>query len=613
VTSQTERTSSFLASAIQVVSAALLVVALLLIQTLIGGTRLIFAFPAYALIALVGILSLGSLFRARPKSDQLCLWSAVLFFGYVLCEAVYSPLPYEARFDIYPVLAGVVVYFFTSCVLTSPRARTSIMACLLVAAMAHVLVGLIQFRGANNFMPISFLQRFDYGWRASGFYICPNHLAGLLEVLGIFGISIVCWSRWPVWSKLLVGYAVLVCYTGLILTGSRGGYLSVAASLLVFGVLSVGILRATGSAALLRLGIAGAIAAVLAMTAALSLIRHSDHLSERTNNILDYRNMRLELWQAALEQWKQSPLLGTGSRTYLVYGRKYRSERMQMDPIYAHNDYLQLLAEYGIVGAGTFLVFLAAHSRRGWIEAQRLGPKRISISHRLASNSMALNVGALCALAAYIVHSIFDFNLHIPANVLVLAFVFGIIANPGVIYEAAEPAPARSLIFWRVLIVAVAAILAVQVWRLAPGEYFAEKARAALRDSRFLSTIAFANQGLRYEKRNPLLYYYLGRGRALEGDLQRDAQAAASFYKAALPAYAKARELAPLDRTYIVELALTCDSLRQFEDAEALFGEARALDPRSTSVKAYYQAHLDRWKAEASAPKENPETVSPPK
>ena len=128
--------------------------------------------------------------------------------------------------------------------------------------------------------------------------------------------------------------------------------------------------------------------------------------------------------------------MDTGSGTYLVYGRKYRTEQMQLDPIYAHNDYLQLLSEYGIVGAVTFLgIFFAVHWRHGWIDARRLGPKRIAISRRLASNAMAMNTGALGALAAYVVHSMFDFNLHIPANVLLLAFVFGIIANPGVTRE----------------------------------------------------------------------------------------------------------------------------------------------------------------------------------
>jgi O-antigen ligase len=582
--------------AVEILSAALLVVVLLSIQALIGGTRLLFAFPAYGLLAIAGLLSIVCLRSVKPKPDQICLWSAVLFFGYVLVRATLSPLPYLARTDIYSVLAGLVVYLLTCCVLTSAKTRMSILACLLAAALAHVLVGAIQFRSGNNFMPISFLQRFDYGRRASGFYVCPNHLAGLLEVLGIFGLSIVCWSRWPVWSKLLIGYAAAVSYLGVILTGSRGGYLSTAASLLVFAVITLAILREGGSALLLRIGAAGAVIAAIGITSAFFLVHQSDFLSDRAKNVLDYKNMRLDMWRAATEQWKQSPLIGTGSRTYLVYGRKYRTEQMQLDPIYTHNDYLQLLSEYGIVGAVTFLGFFLVHLRRGWIDARRLGPKRIAVSHRLASNAMALNAGALCALAAYAVHSVFDFNLHIPANVLLLAFVFGIIANPAVTYENNPSQPVRGLIFWRVVMFILAAVLVWQVWRLTPGEYFAEKARAAVRDYRFLSAVDFARKGLGYESENPLLFYYLGRARVVGGDSQQSPEASASYYEAAVPAFAKARELAPLDKTYTIELALTYDALSRFNEAEWFYYEARALDPRSTSTNRYYQAHLERWK-----------------
>jgi hypothetical protein len=323
-------------------------------------------------------------------------------------------------------------------------------------------------------------------------------------------------------------------------------------------------------------------------------------LSERTN-ILDYKNMRVDLWHAAVEQWKLDPLIGTGSRTYLVYGRKFRTDRMQLDPVYTHNDYLQLLAEYGIAGAGAFLLFFGVHARRGWISAQRLGRKRIAISHRLASNTMALNIGALGALAAYAVHSIFDFNLHIPANVLLMAFVFGIIANPGVARDSEQSALA-GLMFWRIVMFVLAAFLGFQVWRFAPGEYYAERSRIALRDYQFISATGFGLKALEYEKENPIIYYNLGRARALGGNLFRDPEVSRSFYEAAVPALAKARELAPLDKTYSTELALTYDKLARFPEAEWLHLEALALDPKSTSTRRYYEAHLKQWSDSGKTP-----------
>ena len=245
----------------------LVVVALLSIQALIGGTRLVFAFPAYGVLAAAGVIGLLAFRKTKPWPDQLCLLSAVLFFGYILIRASFSPDAYLARFDIYSVLAGLVMYLLTACVLTDPKTQLIILLCLIAGGLGHVLVGAIQFHHADNWMPLAFLQRFDYGRRASGFYICPNHLAGLLEVLGLFGLSVTLWSRWPVWAKLLIGYATMMCYLGAILTGSRGGYLSVLFSLLVFLLLSFHLARAAGSALQMRIGAGALVMAALAALA----------------------------------------------------------------------------------------------------------------------------------------------------------------------------------------------------------------------------------------------------------------------------------------------------------------------------------------------------------
>lgn len=599
-------TASRLSRRTEILSTVLLVAVFLSIQVLIGGTRLLFALPAYGLLAIVAVLSLGSLRSVKPVPDKLCLLSAFLFFGYIELRALLSPDPYLASFDFYSVLGGLIVYLFTTCIFTSAKTRMSILACLLAAALAHVVIGVIQFSNGNNFMPISFLQRFDYGRRASGFYVCPNHLAGLLEVLGIFGLSLICWSRWPVWGKLLTGYATVVCYAGVILTGSRGGYLSVAASILVFAVLSFGILHAGGANFPRRIGGAVLVATVASLAVAGLLIHKSDDLSERAKNILDDKNMRLDLWQAAIEQWKLEPLLGTGSRTYQFYGRKFRTEQMQRDPIYVHNDYLQLLCDYGIIGVAMFAAFFASHLYRGLVNAHRLGSERIASSRQLVNNTMALNVGALGALGAYVVHSIFDFNVHIPANVLLMGFAFGILANPGVPRDKIDKGPEPEAIFLRLFLCVLGLLLGIQVCRLGPGEYYAERARVALRNRHSLWTVAFALKGLNFEKHNPNLFYYLGRARVLAGDAQPTAQARASFYQTALTSYEQARKLAPLDETYALELAFTLDALQRYDEAEWMYEQALDLDPKSISTRRYYEAHINRWQGSGTTTQDGP-------
>ena len=588
-----------------------LAVAFIACQVLIGGTRLLFAFPAYGVLALVGLVSVWAMGRGRLSADRLSLAATMVFFAYVLGRACFSPDAYLARFDIYSALAGLLVYFVTATVLTDSKKRMLLLVPLLVAGVAHVVIGAIQFRNGDNWMPTSFLQRFDYGRRASGFYVCPNHLAGLLEVLGVFGLSLTLWSRWPVWSKLLAGYATLICYIGLILTGSRGGYLSTLFSLFVFAILSLRIARAAGSTLYFRIGVAGLVLVIIAATGAFLVIKNNDYLVDRTKAVADNKDIRVEFWRAAWTQWETSPLRGPGRRTKMYFGRRFRSETVQMDPVYVHNDYLQLLAEYGVIGGVVFAIFFGAHLRTGLISARRLGPRRIRISHRVRSNAMALNLAALAALAAYAVHSFFDFNLHIPANMLLMAFVFGILANSGV-QDETKPVHPAGLMFSRFGLGALALLLGVQVFRLAPGEWYAEEARTALRDRQPLVAMKCALTGLKNEQRNPQLFYYLGRALYQSGEGQPAGTARESFYAAALPAYESAHRLAPLDETYLLELAFTLDSLSRYAEAEWLFGEARQLDPKSGARQHYYEAHLEKWRGKAEPNAAEPVAPEPP-
>lgn len=578
-----------LTRAVESTCVALAAIAFAGIQVFIGGERLLFSLPAFAVIGFAGVLSFLMLRAARPPADRLCLVTAGIFFGYVLARAWFSPVEYIARADIYSVLGGLLVYGLFAFFVTDARIRISFVALLLLFAVAHVVIGAVQFRDGTNFMPIDFLQRFDYGPRASGFYVCPNHLAGLLEVLGVFALSIACWSRWPFWGRLIVGYLAVLCYGGLLITGSRGGYLSGLAGMAVFAFLSLLVLRRAGAGWSWKVGSAGAVAAVIgAVTLALALQR-SDILAQRAGSILERDNPRLDLWEAAVQQWQLQPLIGTGSGTYLYYGRQFRTERMQMDPVEVHNDYLHLLAEYGLLGGLGAIVFVGVHVRRGVRSYQRLGPRRVAVSDRPTSNALALNIAALASVAAYAVHSVVDFNLHIPANVLLLAFVFALLANAGVPREHSPPRLPRGQLFWRISVPLLGIFVVVQAARLLPGEYYLEKARVAVRDLQPGPAALFALRGLQSERENPFLFYQLGAARVLAGDSMREKEAAESFYRSAAEAFAEARRLAPRDQTFALELAFVRDKLGEFDRADELYRAALALDPRSISVRRYYE------------------------
>ena len=247
---------------------------------------------------------------------------------------------------------------------------------------------------------------------------------------------------------------------------------------------------------------------------------------------------------------------------------------------------------YGAVGLIAFLLFFLTHCRRGWIDARQLGPKRVAQTRSLTSNALALNTGALGAVAAIALHSVVDFNLHIPANVLVLAFVFGTLANSGTERENDASGAFPGLMVGRCFLFGIAAILGLAVWRFAPGEYYAERARMAVRDRQPLAAIGFARKGLAFEHQNPLLFSYLGRGQSLAAASWSDPKAKASFYLAALQSFESAQRLAPLDKTYLLELAFTCDALGRFAEAEWRFQEAMALDPKGNCDAGNITRHI---------------------
>jgi hypothetical protein len=388
----------------------------------------------------------------------------------------------------------------------------------------------------------------------------------------------------------------------LLLTGSRGGYLSTIASVIVFGVISLWLSRQRGTASFWRIGAVGGAVAVVIAVAVILGIGKNDYLSGRAQNIFETQNMRVDLWRAAIQQWKLAPAFGTGSGTYLYYGRQFRTDRMQVDPVRAHNDYLDLLAEYGCAGAALFLVFLVAHLRNGLAKVARAAERRMAQSRRMLSNGLALQIGAVAAVSAYIVHSAFDFNLHIPANVLLMAFVFGILANPANDRSEKTLRPTWPVMFWRLLPSAIAVIVVVQCIRLIRGEYFAERARTALRRNHAGTTIHLAESALETERKNPNLYDYIGRAQLMRADARTKPDEKPWFYQRALTAFEDGRKLAPLDEDFSLQLGYTYDKLGRFTEAEWMYYNALRLDPRSIWAKHFYQAHLDLWRGANQTP-----------
>jgi len=228
-------------------------------------------------------------------------------------------------------------------------------------------------------------------------------------------------SRLKPLTKIFLGYACLILVVGIGLTLSRGGWIATFSALLVFlaAVLRLRRHRTTALIAVLSLACIGGLFISKSVVGRARL--------QRAFNYESKANVRFAIWETAWDMWLDHPATGVGPGHFDRRYREYRSHELQARPERAHNDYLNTLADLGVVGLGLGLAVigaLMASSRRNW--ARIFGELGEDSSQR--SDRLALNLGLSCALVAMLLHALFDFPAHIPGLALLFAFLMGILA-----------------------------------------------------------------------------------------------------------------------------------------------------------------------------------------
>jgi O-antigen ligase len=203
-------------------------------------------------------------------------------------------------------------------------------------------------------------------------------------------------------KRLLFLTAIGLMGVALVMSGSRGGLVALLAEI----VFVIFISRRTQTKEQLVLKIALAAVLVATIVGGTILIGGDSTLTRIAETAVskDPTSSRTQIWATTWEIIKQNPVFGAG---WGALGAAYT----QFDPLngrdrveQAHNDYLQLLADAGIIGLiiGAFFVFALA--REGWRRLESKDDFRRGVA-----------VGALAGCFAILVHSVFDFVLHIPA------------------------------------------------------------------------------------------------------------------------------------------------------------------------------------------------------
>ena len=315
---------------------------------------------------------------------------------------------YNTRMELLLLVSDLVLFFLAVQAFRTLQDWRGFVWFGMVLGFLVGIFGILQHLTFNG--KLYWFREMHYGGIPFGPFVNRNHFAGFVELLLPLALvplllGRVRRERWPVVTLFAV-----VPIGALFLSVSRGGIVSFGVELAVLALVMIQS-RTMGKQLL-----AGAAVLLLALLMVSwlgvgQLLQRFSSFQSLEVTAGKRASMRRDTWQIFLH----NPVAGTGLGTLQIVYPQYESLYDGKIVNHTHNDYLEALAETGILGGLCCVWFL------GVLLSESL--KRL----RQLQNSFAgaLQLSGLVACAGFLVHGLVDFNLHIPSN----AFLFFLMAH----------------------------------------------------------------------------------------------------------------------------------------------------------------------------------------
>jgi O-antigen ligase len=346
---------------------------------------------------------------------SMLYWPLLFFLGVVIMELTFgtTAYPFYTQVALLKLSACLLLFYLSGQALRDRRDLRFFAWFLMYFAFAVALFGIVQNFTSND--KLYWVRPLTAGGNPFGPYVNRNHFAGLMELLAPMGLSLLLFRGVRREQMSLVSLLTIVPISALFLSESRGG---IASFFFEMGLLAV-IVQSRKAQKLQRAAVAGVLLTALFAAGWLG----ANKLAERFTQVhsgevsLERRWTMLEgTWHVFLDH----PIKGTGLGTLVDVYPRYETYYDGKIVDHTHNDYVELLAETGIAGGLCGTVFFWLFFREAWA---CLGAEQSSFS-------LGLHAGATTACAGMLVHSLVDFNLHIPSNGLVFLLLASLAVAP---------------------------------------------------------------------------------------------------------------------------------------------------------------------------------------
>ena len=389
----------------------------------ISGLSLFYPVIALILLALIQSFSLWQI--DAPALSEGKLWVPL------------SADPYESRRFALKLAALVLAGALLLRYLTTRRRLLTLINVVIGVSVASAMFGLlrqtVQQQQKGFVLPLLLL---DSGY---GQFINRNHFAYLMEMALGLGLGLMA-ARGVRRDRILVYFAaLLLVWTAVVLSNSRGGMLATLVQIVLALLLFIriraqqqtststsaqpgGIWRVARSMVVQMALVVGLILALVFGVIWIGGDPVVSHI-ETASIELETRpseghegGRRRDIWRDSWEMFKSSKVLGVGLGGYWTAIPQYHDASGRLTPQQAHNDYLELLASGGLIGAAIGIWF-------GFILIRRI---RDSLRAR-DPFYRACACGATIAIVGVAIHSLFDFGLHITSNALSFVSVLAVL------------------------------------------------------------------------------------------------------------------------------------------------------------------------------------------
>jgi O-antigen ligase len=360
----------------------------------------------------------------------------LLFWLYSALLIPFSVIPYEAKISTLRFGCYVGVYWAAANLYSQFPRRRAVWMSLLSALIVVALYSLVQ----HKICPERVLWALRYTTaytdrtggldRLSGTYICSNHIAHLFQMWLPFCLVFLFLPQLGWFWRIVCAYAVPVFVLLIYQTQSRAGILGLIASLGTLGLMLM--LRKSRKMFLLAL----IIFPLLAAAAVGGLWAGSSMFRDRMQPVVkvlqsakegDWEKVasldfRPKTWADSATLIQDHPWTGTGPGSYGQVFPEYRTRwgAVRTETVHPHNEYIELLAEYGLIGALLAL----------WAVIALLVPLIRLIKTADRPYHALPAVALTAALAGSAVHGLFDFELRIFPNALMLSLLAGCAVAP---------------------------------------------------------------------------------------------------------------------------------------------------------------------------------------